>query len=228
MKKQTLFLLAGLFLCLAEVQAQADLRKKIELTSFAERSLVPDEIILSITLREYKNGNRIVEMNRLEEGLVKALRKLDIDQDKLSVDNIYGYNWDWRKKRPDDFLASKGFYLQVPDLKKINDLVEELDPEGVQAIRIAELRHSREDAIRQELAQEALQKARDKAAQMLEAIGEELGGVLEISSFDQSPVRTMNLRQQAMKMEASDSYSSDVDFRNLDIRVEIRAVFQIK
>jgi uncharacterized protein YggE len=104
--------------------------------------------------------------------------------------------------------------------------VQYLDPEGLEAIRIAEVRHSREEAIREELAREALVKAREKAKEMLQAIDEELLGVLEISSFDQRPVRA----QTQMMYEASQtkSYSSDVDFRNLDIRVEIRAVFEIK
>lgn len=209
------------------VMAQADLRKKIEVTTYAERTVVPDRIFLNITLKEYKNGNRIVPMDRLEEGLVKALRKLDIPENQLTVNDMYGYNWDWRKKRPDDFLASKSFRLEVPDLKKINDLVEYLDPEGLQSIGILEVRHSQEEEIREELAREALIKAREKATAMLRAIDEAPGGVIEVTAFEQRPG---NPRPQMRMMEAAESsaYSSDVDFRNIDLRVEVRAVFEIK
>ncbi len=226
MIKRTLLFLLVLGSLGFSAMAQADLRKKIQVTGMAERALLPDEIFLSITLKEYKNGNRIVEMDRLEEGLVKALRKLDIPSDMLTVDNIYGYNWDWRKKRPDDFLASKSFRLQVPDLKRVNDLVEYLDSEGLQSIQIAEIRHSREKEIREELAKEALKEARDKASALLRAIDEDLGGVIEVSAVRQE----QSMPQARVMYDAAESkmYSSNVEFRNIDIKVEIYAVFEIK
>ena len=226
MKKITIISMLLLVTIGITARAQADLRKKIQVTGMAERALLPDEIYLRITLKEYKNGNRIVEMDRLEQGLVKSLRKLDISTDMLTVDNIYGYNWDWRKKRPDDFLASKSFRLQVSDLKRINDLVEYLDPEGLNGIQIAEIKHSRENEIREELAKEALKKAREKAEALLSAIDEEVGGVIEVSTVRQE----QSMPQARVMYDAAESkaYSSNVEFRNIDIKVEIYAVFEIK
>ncbi len=207
--------------------AQADLRKKIEVNGIAERTVRPDQIFLSITLKEYKNGSRIVEMDRLEAGLLKALRKVDIEKDKLTAESIFGYNWDWKKKRPDDFLASKSFRLEVADLKKINDLVEELDPEGLSALNIAEIRHSQEDQIREELAREALVNARNKAIAILDAIDEEAGGVLQVTTNQfQGPVPQARMRYNAM--DESVEYASDVEFRNIDLKVEVFAIFEIK
>lgn len=226
MRKITLISMLLLIAIGISARAQADLRKKIQVTGMAERALLPDEIYLRITLKEYKNGNRIVEMDRLEQGLVKALRKLDISTDMLTVDNIYGYNWDWRKKRPDDFLASKSFRLQVSDLKRINDLVEYLDPEGLNGIQIAEIKHSRQNEIREELAKEALKKAREKAEALLSAIDEEIGGVIEVNTVRQA--QSMPQARVMFDAAESNSYSSNVEFRNIDIKVEIYAVFEIK
>jgi uncharacterized protein YggE len=227
MKKTHIILLFVFLIAQSSFGQQVDLRKKIEVTGNAERSLIPDQIFLRITLQEYKNGSRIVPMNKLEEELVKALKKLDIPEDQLSVDNIYGYNWDFRKKRPDEFLASKSFRLQVPNLKKINDLVEYLTPEGVQSISISEVKHSREEEIKEELAKEALIQAKDKAKALLAAIDEQLGSVIEINqTFFNAPMP----RQAMYEMQQSKSadYSSDIEFKNIELKVEIRTVFEIK
>lgn len=228
MRKYPLVLLISALSVMTTMAQTVDLRKKIEVTGTAERSLIPDQIFLRITLQEYKSGSRIVPMDKLEEELVKSLKKLDIPEDQLTVDNMYGYNWDWRKKRPDEFLASKSFRLQVPNLKKINDLVEYLTPEGVQSIAIAEIKHSREDEIKEELAKEALQQARERAGILLAAIDEKLGGVLEINQTYYNTPMPRQAMYEMQQSKAADSYSSDIEFKNIDIKVEIRTVFEIK
>jgi uncharacterized protein len=227
MRKYPLILLISALSVMTTMAQTVDLRKKIEVTGTAERSLIPDQIFLRITLQEYKSGSRIVPMDKLEEELVKALKKLDIPEDQLTVDNMYGYNWDWRKKRPDEFLASKSFRLQVQNLKKINDLVEYLTPEGVQSIAIAEVKHSKEDEIKEELAKEALQQARERAGSLLAAIDEQLGGVLEINQTYYNNPMPQQAMYEMQQSKAAD-YSSDIEFKNIDIKVEIRTVFEIK
>ena len=81
--------------------------KKIEVTGTADMEVTPDEIFVRITLKEYTDGRRKVNLDKLEERLVKALRSERIPEENLTVQNIYGYNWDWKKKKSGDFMASK-------------------------------------------------------------------------------------------------------------------------
>lgn len=213
----------------AKAQTRQDERKRIEVQGQAEREIVPNKIIVRIALQEYKDGSRIIPMDKLESGLVKAVKKVGIAGDKLTVDNIYGYNWDWRKKKPTDFLASKSFTLEVTDVKMMNDLIEELDPEGVQSISLAEVTHTDMEKIKEELRNEALKNAQSKASSMLSAIGEELGGALQISEtpqYEQVPyMRTMAMDA---KVANESDYQSNVELKTMDIKVNVQAVFEIK
>ncbi|MGD1959871.1 MAG: SIMPL domain-containing protein, partial [Fulvivirga sp.] len=143
--------------------------KSIEVQGKAERTVIPDEIYLSIALKEYKSGNVRVDMNKLEANLINALKKMKIDRANLTIDNIYGYNWNWRKKKADEYLATKRFRLKLNDVKMVNDLIEKLDQKGLNSISVAKISHSQIDDIRLGLKAEALKNAKEKAKYLLDA-----------------------------------------------------------
>ena len=125
------------FICYAATaQNVSERRRFIEVKGSSELEITPDEIFVAITLKEYKKGGSKVSLDDLESGLIKAMRKLSIPEDQLRVQNVFGYNWNWRKRRTDDFMGSKNFVLEVGDLKKMNDLVELLDSEGLNNMNV--------------------------------------------------------------------------------------------
>ena len=114
----------------------------IEVKGSSEMEVTPDEIFVRITLKEYKRGNSKVDLNTLESKLIKSLTKLRIPKESLSVENVSGYNWDWKKRKPDDFLASKSFVLKLSKLKQMNDLIDMQDPEGLNSVNVQSYSHS--------------------------------------------------------------------------------------
>lgn len=202
--------------------------KKIEVTGTADMEVTPDEIYVRITLKEYVDGKRKVNLDKLEERLVKALRSERIPEENLTVQNIYGYNWDWKKKKSGDFLATKSFRLKVSNLNKMNDLIERLDERGVNNMNIDNYSHSKMEQYQKELKLKALQNAKEKAAYLLEGIGEDLGGVLEVYEHHQpQPGEPILYRAQALDTEVA-GYQSNVEFKTIKLQSEIRAVFVIK
>lgn len=209
-------------------QQNQPLIKKIEVMGIAEMEVVPDEIYLRIALKEYKDNTKIVNMDKLEAQLVKAIDQLGLPKENLTVDNIYGYNWDWRKKKSDDFLATKSFKLKVSNVKMINNLIEKLDPEGVNSMGVAEITHSKIKEYKNELKLEALKSAKEKAAYLLKGIGEELGGALEIQEVDFGDHQPVYERTMAYSKAAQEeSYQSDLEFKTIKLKSNIRAVFEI-
>lgn len=209
-------------------QQNQPLIKKIEVMGTAELEVVPDEIYLRIALKEYKQNTKIVNMDKLESQLVKAVDQLGLPKENLTVDNIYGYNWDWRKKKSDDFLATKSFKLKVSNVKMINDLIEKLDPEGVNSMNVAEVTHSKIKEYKNDLKLQALKSAKEKAAYLLKGIGEELGGALEIQEVDFGDPQPMYERSMAYSKASQDeSYQSDLEFKTIKLKSNIRAVFEI-
>lgn len=210
--------------------AQDTIVKKIEVVGSAEKEIIPDEIYLSISLKEYKERNSIVSIETLENQLAKAVRSLGIKDEDFQIENIYGNNYWWRRKKKEDpeFLASKRYRLKLNDLSKVNDLLSKLDPMGVDYMNISEYSHSKIEEFRKELKIEALKAAKGKAEYLLESIGQELGEALEIHEIEVgSPVYPMmEYRMSNLKMDAAGG-EQEIGFKTIKIRAEIRAVFRI-
>ncbi len=224
--KHTITLLL-LFISGIALSQEKALIKKIEVKGTAEIKVVPDEIYLQINLKEYKKGGNKVEMDKLEEGLVKAVRKTGISEDDLSVSNVSGYNWNWRKKKSDEFLAVKSFQLKLKNVKQINNLLEKVDSEGINSVNISRTTHSEIEKYKNELKLKALKNAKEKAQFMLEGIGEELGSALEIQEIEYANYGG-NVAYAARVADQETSYQSNLNFKLITIKADVRAVFAIK
>lgn len=201
--------------------------KKISVNGEAEMEITPNEIYVRIALKEYPDGRKKVEMNKLESELVKAVKAEDIPAENLTVENIYGYNWNWKKQRSEEFLATKSFKLKVSNLKQMNDLLDRLDEQGVNSVGIASYTHSELVQYKKELKLQALKNAKEKAGFLLNGIDEQLGPVLEVSEIDQHQPPVM-YRAQAMEMADDAGYQSDLEFQTIKLQAEVMAVFAIK
>lgn len=229
MKKLTFIAIILLLSIQALSQDKTQDRKTIEVKGWAEKEIIPDEIYFRIALKEYKDGSRKIDINRLEAQLVEAVKKLQIDADNLQAENMYGHNWDWKKKEAGEFLATKSFIIKLENVKQLNDLIGSLDARGVHSSGINEYSHSKMDEYQKELKIEAIQAAKEKAKYLLVAIDEELGRALEIQEIEYGRPQPMYQRAMSYNKESMESdYQSDVAFKTITIRSEIRAVFAIK
>ena len=221
-------LLSLLLVSLISVGQSQMSEKKITVVGTAEMELTPDEIYLRITLKEYLDGKRKITIDRLESSLVKALKKAGIDEKNLTVENVYGYNWNWKKRRSEEFLATKSFRLKLPDLKKVDPLLATLDERGVNQVSVVNYTHSMLEQHKRELKLLALQNAKQQATFLLNGIGEELGSVLEIHEVKKGPSPPVMYRAEMMQAADASSYQSDLEFKTITIRSEIEAVFEIR
>ena len=231
MKVTTFFtstLLTFLLLSLVSAGQNALTAKKITVVGAAEMELTPDEIYLRITLKEYLDGKKKITIDRLESSLVKGLKKAGIDENNLTVENVYGYNWNWKKRRSEEFLATKSFRLKLPDLKKVDPLLATLDERGVNQVNVTDYTHSELERHKRELKLRALQNAKQQATFLLNGIGEELGPVLEIHEVKRGPQPPVMYRAEMMQAADATSYQSDLEFKTITIHSEIEAVFEIQ
>ncbi|GAA0528370.1 SIMPL domain-containing protein [Chitinophaga japonensis] len=237
MKKATL-LLAGLFLACSAWAQQTDSKppvKKIEVNGSAEIEITPDEIYLDIALKEYyKNKTTKVDISTLEKQLQQAVADAGIPRESLTIENVYGtnYDWWWRKKKNDpDFLARKKYRLKLNKLDKTNIILAAVDEEGIESVNIASYTHSKMEEYRKEAKIKALQAAKAKAAYLLGAIDEQIAGVLEVQEINTdhyTDVRPYVANMLEMKAASAAPAASDIDFKTIKVRAEIRAVFGIK
>ena len=233
-------LLALAFVALFSLSAmaqQVDLRKKITVSGTAETEVTPDIIYISISLKEYlKDGNskKKVEINELETQLYNAIKDAGISRDNLMISDISGYNTVAEKKKNPDFLASKQYRLKVTDLNKWNSIVASVDPKGVAYTNIDSYDYSKIEILKKELKIKALLAAKAKATYLVEALGNQLGSVIDIQeqnneSFPQPMYRSNVVMRGLATMSADQAApSNDIDFKKIKLSYVMNTVFEIK
>jgi len=240
MKQLSAFIIAILLTAvLPQLQAQEKSEDKnlrtISVSGVAEKEIEPDIIYFTISLKEYqlKTGSKF-EMSELENQLVNSVKKAGINQENLTVENVYGYNYSWHKKNKNkDFMARKQFQLKLSDAKKLNAILSRIDPKAIEYARVSQYTHSSLQELNQELQVEAVKNAKAKAEALLKPLGEKVGKVMELSENQQNfrPVyykSYQNNRMMAASANESGAMESNLDFKNIKLKAEVHIVFLIQ
>lgn len=223
------------FFSVSAMAQQVDLRKKISVSGTAETEVTPDIIYISVSLKEYlKDGNskKKVEINELETQLYNAVQTAGIPRENLMINNLSSYNTVAEKKKNPDFLVSKQYRLKVTDLNKWNAIIGAVDPKGVAYTNIDSYDYSKIEALKKELKIKALQAAKAKAAYLVEALGNQLGSVIDIQelnneSYPQPMYRNTMMMKSAMAADSAEP-SVDIDFKKIKLSYVMNTVFEIK
>ena len=215
---------------LAGFTQNIDTRKKIEVNGNAEIEVTPDEIYIGISLKEYlKDTRKKITIEDLERQLQAATLKAGIAPEDFMINNVSGYTNYWEKKKDPQFLASKQYTIKVKDLNKLNDIFASVDPKGVAYTNIERYAYSKQEELKKDLKIKALKDAKIKATYLTEAIGEKLGGALEISETgSESYPQPYYRNTMALKTEMADAAMPEIDFKKIKLTALVRAVFEIK
>lgn len=209
----------------------ADLRRKIEVTGTAEKEVTPDIINVSISLKEYMDGKKKVSISTLEKQLENAISAAGILKEDFTVNNVSGWNYTTEKKKNPDFLASKQYGIKFRDLNKYNQILSKVDPKGIEYTNITSYDYSKIIELKKELKLQALLAAKDKATYLVNALGDKLGKVLNISENDGAGSVYPQARMYsnvAMRSAAADVQESDIDFQKIKLSFQVNAVFEIQ
>jgi len=228
MKK--LLILIALVAITGSVFAQAvDLRRKIEVSGTAEKEVTPDIINISISLQEYMDGKKKVTIDQLENQLETAVKAAGISKDDFTVNNVSAWNNTWNKKKTPDFLASKQYGIRLHDLNKFNQILEKVDPKGIQSTNIDSYDYSKITELKRELKVQALLAAKEKASYLLSSIGDKVGDAISITEIDNGGGYQMPrpLYANTMMAKAAAPAESDINFKNIKLSFQVNAVFEI-
>jgi uncharacterized protein len=213
--------------------------KKIEVTGTAEMDIVPDELYVTISIKEYfqdeKNQKNKVGIEVLEKQLIDAVVKAGIAKENLAIQGISGYkNW-FGKKKPQLFLENKQYQLKVANLYKIDEILDKVDDRSIEYTNVGRVDHSKKVEFRKQVKINALKAAKEKAEYLLEAIGEKTDGVLEIREMEDNFYypQPMMMAQRSMRtanaMEDMAAGGNDgLEYQKIKISYKMMAVFKIK
>lgn len=229
-------LLLSAFLSTRAQQTHPVPQRFIEVTGSAEISIEPDEILYIIRIQEYwkeeferkakeDDYKTKIPITYIERELLTKLQKTGIKQDDITVQEI-GDNW---RQRGKDFLIGKQLEIKVADLETIDAITRSINTNGVTYMGIEELKNKKIAVYRKEAKIKALQAAKEKAAYLLESIGEQLGEVISVTEPQENPfIPGYSQRLVSNISSAAPKSDSIENIRKIKLRYEMTARFGIK
>lgn len=211
--------------------------RKVATKGYAEREVTPDIVYLGINIREfYLDGNqkKKVSIETLEKQLFDAAMAAGVKKEDFTIQNIFSYNQQ-NKKKNNELFQSRQYRIKVTNLNGLNEMMDKIDPQGLQSTAIEGYDHTNKREIEKELKTAAVKDARNNAEILAAADDQSLGSVLVIndnSNFnfnDLIPQPRFMMAKSAMADNgAGESESLNLDIRPIKLTCYIDCVFALK
>ncbi len=237
MNKFSFLLIAAVIIGFSAYAQDNSIRQKtINVNGSANVEVVPDEIYVQVTLREYtkKNGNK-TDIEGIRNNFLAAAKSIGLTDTDVSVQSYQGWdgNWWWyrrNKKTDPDMKASITYQVKLPSVSKMDELVSKLDDEATENFSISKVSHSKLDEYKKQLKIAAVKSAKEKAIYLAGAIDEEVGDALTINEPNEINYYP---QQYMMRAKAEDAVSSseppmNVDFKKIKLQYDVNVVFSLK
>lgn len=161
----------------------------IEVVGSSEIELIPDEIYLSISIREkdYKGSSA----EELEKKMISKLESLGIDIEKnLSINDLMSnFKSYWLKKK--EVKSQKEYRLIVNTAELAGKVIEELEKINISNINIAEVDHSEIEKHKIETKVKAVKAAKFKATQIANALDQQIGRAIHIIEIEEQNISSL-------------------------------------
>lgn len=201
----------------------------IEVTGTAYREIEPNEIYVTIRLKEFEENRQKTSLEKLEKDFYNAMKEAGIDRKRIELADA-GSDLEKFRRKDKEAFREKTFQIKLTSAAELEKFIAKLSPVKVDAVNVTRLHHSDYEKIKLELKIEALKAARAKAETLLQSIGSQIGKPLMVRDFDfGQPYMEMNANVRMMKMESDQAQGEDpIAFRKIKMQAQITAQFEIK
>ncbi|MBL4657347.1 MAG: SIMPL domain-containing protein [Flavobacteriales bacterium] len=210
---------------------QQDPKPFIEVTGKAIKEVVPDEIYISITLKERLDGKNDVTIKEKEAALKEAIKGIGIDVKNLSVSdaNARYARVSIVKK---DVVNKAEYTLMVTNAATVSKVFQELDKLKIKNAYVARVDHSKIREYKKEMRIDAIKAAKDKAQYLVAAIDEKIGTPLVIREqfVDNYRPYESQVRYTSNVASYGGSLSTDkaVQWEKIEVQATIYVKFEIE
>ena len=206
----------------------------IEVRASATRKVTPDEIFLKITIKEsdYKGKKSLQQM---QNTMVKELEKQGVDIDKCLTVLSMGSSMKLKNFSSKIKTLTEAVYiLQLSDAEAVQNVISALEAQEISNIVLAETKYSKRDALESELGVEAIKKAKQRAAELVAAIGQEIGKAIYVNSWTMNEVvsprnyKAMATRGAVLEETADAAAVPTLSIAENEYSVDVNVRFEIK
>lgn len=195
---------------------------------------VPDIAVLRLTIltEAAKAPQATADNARLAEAMLAAVKRLLQEGDSLKstgyrVQPVYNRPEKGKKPTITAYQARHTFQVQVHDPGRLGEIIDVALQHGVGEVQGPWWEHSRLEALTQEAAVQALQKARNLAEALAQSQKLKVKRLLKISTA----TRPQLLPRGEMKMLAAgamDTVATPIEVGEEEIRAQVEAVFELE
>ena len=177
------FLLMAAVLIAAATTAAAQTDEKfpcyVEVSGYAERNVTPDTFYLTIVITETDSKGKIT-VEAQQRDMIKALQRLGVDTDRqLTVVDLAG-EYFLKKKST---LMTAEYRLKLTSAEAVRNVCSALSDLGISNVSMRSVSYSKIAEVRNEMRIGAMQNAREKAAMLAEAVGQQVGACIRINDY---------------------------------------------
>ncbi len=217
-------------------QENDTLYRYIDVTGNAELEVVPDQIVLAITIEEYlkedldqntqyRNYHKKVDIAILEQNLIADLKKLGIGRDRISQRQSPGQ---WRNMQyGEDAMQSRIYSINIQNMNERDRIFTTLHTAGITSISTKELKSNNLAEYRKQVMAEALKDAQNKADLLLRSIGAKTGPVISITEIEDTR-NTADIRSNEDKQTGMYLFTQTEEKRAINLRFALRVRFRIQ
>jgi uncharacterized protein YggE len=204
----------------------------IEVTGKADEEIIPDEIFITIALKERYINKEKITIDVQEMQLKNALRSIGVDLKNLFLSDI---NADYVKirRQKKDVLTQKDYVLKVGTAAMVGQVFLELDKIDITDGYISKVDHSKIDSLQKDVRIKAIKSAKEKATYLLAALGEQPGKVLVVTDSPDASTqpyypmpRVMMMKAEGMPAEQEPA--AEIEFQKIKLSSSIYVKFAVK
>ena len=223
------FILVPVLLLPFFLSAQENFKEHfIEVTGTAEREIEPNEIYVTIRLKEFEENRQKTSLEEIEKNFFNAVREAGIDRKRVELADA-GSDLEKFRRRDKETFREKTFQIKLTSGAELDKFIDKLSPVKVDSVDVTRLHHSDYEKIKLELKVEALKAAKSKAETLLQSIGAEIGKPLMVRDFDfPQPYMEMKANVRMMDMASQGAAEEPIAFRKIKMQAQITAQFEIK
>jgi hypothetical protein len=211
------FLLFSFLPCSAQT---IDNTPYIEAIGYAQMEVVPNQINMQITLKEYYDGIYKITIAEQELKMKNMLKIVGVDMSKISLEEE-NTEYVTVSKKNKEVIAEKTYHLVLSSTSMFTNTFQVLNDLKITDARVVSVSHSQINNLRQEVKILALQDAKAKANALVSAIGNNLGKPLIIKE-NESELYPEEINEDIME----DEYV--LEFKKIKIQNSIYTRFAIE
>ena len=223
-------------LALAGSSRADDTPRQVQVSGQAERRIAPDMAWLRMAaVSEHVDPARArAETDVVIERAMALLRAAgvtdgDIDSSGLQVMPQYRWRDAPREQQLVGYRVTRRLEVRLLDLERLGELLVGLSEAGINQLDAPEPGLTDPEALYREVLAAAAANARERAALIADTLGERLGAVLSVQTYEAGP--PMPMRREAVMMAAdaaAGSVAPSYQSGDLSFRVSVSATFALE